>query len=120
MSLLDVYCRFEGLGNTRSKARLDLQKQNKAWIYLMKVPEHIRGNRERKSEHCLVGSDERYISGVFIPENTRPEIERYNKNSVFEHSLPEKCGFFGNTHPNLSRGYTTVKSFQKTAGFMTG
>ena len=84
MSLLDVYCRFERLAKTRSKARLDLvfcsqvyeplQKQNKAWIYLIKIPEHIRGNQARKSELCLTGSDGKYISGVFIAEITKPEI----------------------------------------------
>ena len=77
MNLLDIYYGFERLGNSRSKSRLDLvacsqtyeplQKQSKAWVYLIKVPEHIRGNQERKSELGLVGSDGKYISGVFIP-----------------------------------------------------
>jgi len=84
MNLLDTYYRFEKLSNSRSKSRLDLvtcsqtyeplQKQSKAWIYFMKVPEHIRGNQARKSELCLTGSDWKYISGVFIPETTKPEI----------------------------------------------
>ena len=84
MNLLDTYYRFERLSNSRSKSRLDLvtctqtyeplQKQSKAWVYLIKVPQHIRGNRERKSKLCLVGSDGNYISGVFIPEITKPEI----------------------------------------------
>ena len=84
MRLLDVYCRFERLGKTRSKTRLDLvfcneiyeslQRQGKAWIYFMRVPEHIEGNQKRQSELCLTGSDGKYISGVFIPEVTKPEI----------------------------------------------
>jgi hypothetical protein len=84
MSLLDLYCRFERLGNTRSKARLDLvartqeyeplQKQGKAWVYLSVVPEHIRANQQRKSELGITGSDGKYISGVFIPSIQRPNI----------------------------------------------
>ena len=84
MNLLDIYYGFERLNNSRSKTRLDLvvgtqiyeplQKSSKAWIYLIKVPEHIRGNQARKSELCLTGSDGKYISGVFIPEITKPEI----------------------------------------------
>ena len=84
MNLLDIYYGFERLSNSRSKSRLDLvtstqiyeplQKQSKAWIYLIKVPEHIRGHQARKSELCLTGSDGKYISGVFIPEIIKPEI----------------------------------------------
>ena len=84
MNLLDIYYGFERLSNSRSKSRLDLvtcsqiyeplQKQSKAWVYLIKVPEHIRGNQARKSELGLVGSDGKYISGVFIPEITKPEL----------------------------------------------
>ena len=47
MNLLDIYYRFERLSDSRSKSRLDLvacsqtyeplQKQSKAWIYLIKV-----------------------------------------------------------------------------------
>jgi len=84
MNLLDTYYGFERLSNSRSKSRLDLvtltqtyellPNPNKAWIYLIKVPEHIRGNQARKSELCLTGSDGKYISGVFIPEITKPEI----------------------------------------------
>ena len=84
MNLLDIYYGFERLSNSRSKSRLDLvtltqtyellPNPNKAWIYLIKVHEHIRGNQARKSELCLTGSDGKYISGVFIPEITKPEI----------------------------------------------
>ena len=84
MSLLDVYLRFERLGKTRSKARLDLvgynqvyeplQKQDKVWIYLSSTPEHISPNQKRKSELCITGSDGKYITGVFIPDIHRPEI----------------------------------------------
>ena len=62
MNLLDIYYGFERLSNSRSKSRLDLvaftqtyellQNPNKAWVYLIKVPEHIRGNQARKSELC--------------------------------------------------------------------
>ena len=81
MRLLDVYCRFERLGKTRSKTRLDLvacneiydplQRQDKAWVYLISVPEHIEGNQKRKSESCLTGGDGKYVSGVFIPDIQR-------------------------------------------------
>ena len=78
MRLVDVYCRFERLGKTRSKTRLDLvacnelyeplQRHDKAWVYLISVPEHIEGNQKRKSEICLTGGDGKYVSGVFIPD----------------------------------------------------
>ncbi len=84
MRLLDVYCRFEKLGTTRSKTRLDLvacnaiyeplQRQGKAWVYLISVPEHIEGNQKRKSEICLTGGDGKYVSGVFIPDIQRSGI----------------------------------------------
>ena len=84
MRLLDVYCRFEKLGTTRSKTRLDLvacnaiyeplQRQGKAWVYLISVPEHIEGNQKRKSELCLTGGDGKYVSGVFIPDIQRPGL----------------------------------------------
>ena len=81
MRLLDVYCRFERLGKTRSKTRLDLvacneiydplQRQGKVWVYLISVPEQIEGNQKRKSEICLTGGDGKYVSGVFIPDIQR-------------------------------------------------
>ena len=84
MRLLDVYCRFEKLGTTRSKTILDLvacnaiyeplQRQGKAWVYLISVPEHIEGNQKRKSEICLTGGDGKYVSGVFIPDIQRSGI----------------------------------------------
>ncbi len=84
MRLLDVYCRFERLGKTRSKTRLDLvacneiyqplQTHGKAWVYLISVPEHIEGNQKRKSERCLTGGDGKYVSGVFIPDIQRSGI----------------------------------------------
>ena len=84
MRLLDVYCRFARLGKTRSKTRLDLvtcneiyeplQKQGKAWIYFIRVPQHIEGHQKRKSEMCVTGRDGKYLSGVFIPDIRLPEF----------------------------------------------
>lgn len=84
MKLLDVYYKVARLGKTRSQTRLDLvtcneiyeplQKQGKAWIYFIRVPQHIEGNKKRKSEMCVTGRDGKYVSGVFIPDIQRPGL----------------------------------------------